>query len=202
MGMSGDFEVAIEEGATMVRVGTAIFGPARPARAMTIKGQRVGFVGAGNMGEALIKGLLGASLVPAEAIHATDVRAERLEELERQYGIQRRADNAAAGPPAPTSSILAVKPQIMDAVLHEIAPAVDPRKLLISIAAGVSDRDGSGPGSRKDARLIRVMPNTPALVLRGRDRHRRRPRGSSPTTSTPPGRSSAPSGAWSCSTRS
>ena len=55
---------------------------------MSIKGKRVGFLGAGNMGEALIKGLVGANLVPAEAIHATDVRPERLKELDRQYGIQ------------------------------------------------------------------------------------------------------------------
>ena len=45
---------------------------------MTIKGKNVGFVGGGNMGEALIKGLLAANLVPAKAIHATDVRLERL----------------------------------------------------------------------------------------------------------------------------
>ena len=62
---------------------------------MTIKGLTVGFIGGGNMGEALIKGLLGASLVPASAIHATDVRLERLKELDRQYGIQVSSDNAA-----------------------------------------------------------------------------------------------------------
>ncbi|MEK7714837.1 MAG: NAD(P)-binding domain-containing protein, partial [candidate division NC10 bacterium] len=60
---------------------------------MTIKGKKVGFVGAGNMGEALIKGLLAASLVPAKAIYATDVRLARLKELDRQYGIQIAADN-------------------------------------------------------------------------------------------------------------
>ena len=54
---------------------------------MTIKGLTVGFIGGGNMGEALIKGLLEASLVPATSIHATDVRLERLKELDRRYGI-------------------------------------------------------------------------------------------------------------------
>jgi pyrroline-5-carboxylate reductase len=132
---------------------------------MTIKGRTVGFVGGGNMGEALIKGLIAANLVPAKAIHATDVRADRLKDLDRQYGIQVSSDNAELVRRADIV-ILAVKPQIMEPVLKEIAPAVTPRKLLISIAAGVSTakiRAGLG----KDARLIRVMPNTPALVLEG-----------------------------------
>jgi pyrroline-5-carboxylate reductase len=132
---------------------------------MTIKGRSVGFVGAGNMGEALIKGLLAANLVPAEAIHATDVRLERLKELNRQYGIQVSSDNAELIRHADIV-ILAVKPQIMDAVLTEIAPVVTRRKLLISIAAGVSTAKIRAV-LHKDARLIRVMPNTPALVLEG-----------------------------------
>jgi pyrroline-5-carboxylate reductase len=132
---------------------------------MTIKGQTVGFVGAGNMGEALIKGLLAANLVPAEAIHATDVRLERLKELGRQYGIQVSSDNGDLVRRADIV-ILAVKPQIMDAVLREIAPVVTRRKLLISIAAGVSTAKIRAL-LREDARLIRVMPNTPALVLEG-----------------------------------
>jgi pyrroline-5-carboxylate reductase len=132
---------------------------------MTIKGRTVGFVGAGNMGEALIKGLVGANLVPAEAIHATDVRPERLKELDRQYGIQVSSDNAELVRRADIV-ILAVKPQIMDAVLQEIAPVVTRRKLLISIAAGVSTARIRAL-LHKDTRLIRVMPNTPALVFEG-----------------------------------
>jgi pyrroline-5-carboxylate reductase len=132
---------------------------------MTIKGRAVGFVGAGNMGEALIKGLLAANLVPAESIHATDVRPERLKELARQYAIQAASDNADLVRRADIV-ILAVKPQIMDTVLREIAPVVTRRKLLISIAAGVSTAKIRAR-LREDARLIRVMPNTPALVLEG-----------------------------------
>ena len=132
---------------------------------MTIKGKKVGFVGAGNMGEALIKGLLAANLVPAEAVHAPDVRLERLKELDRRYGVQIAADNTDLVRHADVV-IMAVKPQIMDSVLKEIAHAVTRRKLVISIAAGVSTakiRAALG----KDARLIRVMPNAPALVLEG-----------------------------------
>jgi pyrroline-5-carboxylate reductase len=132
---------------------------------MSVKGKRVGFIGSGNMGEALIKGLLEATVVPADAIYASDVRTERLKELDRVYGIQVVPDNEAVVRHADVV-ILAVKPQILAQVLAEIAPAVTKRTLLISIAAGVSTqrlREGLG----KDARLIRVMPNTPALVLEG-----------------------------------
>jgi pyrroline-5-carboxylate reductase len=132
---------------------------------MTIKGLIVGFIGAGNMGEALIKGLIEANLVPATSIHATDVRLERLKELDRQFGIQVSSDNADLVRHSDIV-ILAVKPQIMDSVLKEIAPAVTRKKLLISIAAGVSTAK-IRTVLHKDARLIRVMPNTPALVLEG-----------------------------------
>jgi len=132
---------------------------------MTIKGKKVGFVGAGNMGEALIKGLLAANLVPAEAVYVTDVRLERLKELDRQYGVQIAANNTELVRQVDVV-LLAVKPQIMEPVLREIAPAVTRKRLLISIAAGISTakiREALG----KDARLIRVMPNTSALVLEG-----------------------------------
>jgi pyrroline-5-carboxylate reductase len=132
---------------------------------MSLKGKRIGFIGGGNMGEALIRGLLGANLVPAELIAATDVRAERTAQLGRQFGITAHGDNGRLVGEADVV-ILAVKPQIMASVLREIAPIVTARHLLISIAAGVATatiRAALG----KDARVIRVMPNTPALVLQG-----------------------------------
>ena len=89
---------------------------------MSIKGQKVGFIGGGNMGEALIKGLVAANVVPPKAILATDVRQDRLRELETQYGITIPRDNVTLVKDADVV-VLAVKPQIMDAVLREIAPA-------------------------------------------------------------------------------
>ncbi len=132
---------------------------------MSIKGKKVGFLGAGNMGEAIIKGVLQAGLVPVASIAATDVRAERLEQLVRQYGIRAVASNPALVADSDLI-ILAVKPQIMAAVLREIAPSVDEKRLLVSIAAGVPVRSLRAWLARP-ARLIRVMPNTPALVLEG-----------------------------------
>ena len=132
---------------------------------MTIKGLTVGFVGGGNMGEALIKGLVVANVVPAKSVYSADVRGERLTELAKQFGIQAAADNSDLVSRCDVV-ILAVKPQIMEPVLREIAPAVTRQKLLISIAAGVSTAKIRAMLNR-DARLIRVMPNTPALVLEG-----------------------------------
>ncbi|OLE36945.1 MAG: pyrroline-5-carboxylate reductase [Candidatus Rokubacteria bacterium 13_1_20CM_2_70_7] len=132
---------------------------------MSLKGKKIGFIGAGNMGEALIKGLVTANVVPAEAIWASDVRLERLKELDRQYGIQLAPNNGELVRQADVV-IMAVKPQIMTPVLREIAPVLIKKKLMISIAAGVSTAKIRAVFG-KDVRLIRVMPNTPALVLEG-----------------------------------
>jgi pyrroline-5-carboxylate reductase len=132
---------------------------------MAIEGKRVGFVGAGNMGEALVRGLVEARVVPATAILAHDPRPDRLRELERRFGIGVAKDNETVVREADVV-VVAVKPQIMDAVLREIAPAVARDTLLVSVAAGVSTARMRA-ALDKPARLIRVMPNTPALVLEG-----------------------------------
>jgi pyrroline-5-carboxylate reductase len=131
---------------------------------MSVKGKKVGFLGGGNMGEALIRGLVKTGLIPPADLFVTDVRLARLEELARTYGLHTLSDNALLVRRVDVV-LLAVKPQILSAVLREIAPAT-PGKLLISVAAGVSTgaiRDLLPAG----VRLIRVMPNTPALVLEG-----------------------------------
>jgi pyrroline-5-carboxylate reductase len=128
------------------------------------KGKKVGFLGGGNMGEALIRGLLKTGLIPPAELFVTDVRLERLEELARRYGLHTLSDNTLLLRRTDVV-ILAVKPQILGPVLQEIAP-VTAGKLLISVAAGVSTaaiRQQLPPG----VRLIRVMPNAPALVLEG-----------------------------------
>ena len=132
---------------------------------MSVKGKRIGFIGCGNMGEALVKGLVEAHVVSADLITAFDPRNEQLAELDRRYGVRPGKSNADVVRETDVV-VLAVKPQIMAAVLAEIASVVSRRQLVISIAAGVSTatiRAGVG----KDLRLIRVMPNTPALVLEG-----------------------------------
>jgi len=132
---------------------------------MSVKGKKVGFLGAGNMGEALIRGLLKAGLVPADQVFATDVRLDRLEQIGKLYGIHTLSDNPLLVKRVDVV-ILAVKPQIIHQVLKEVAPAVTSGQLFISMAAGVPTA-ALRADLPKGVRLIRVMPNTPALVLEG-----------------------------------
>jgi pyrroline-5-carboxylate reductase len=132
---------------------------------MSVKGKKVGFVGAGNMGEALIRGLVESNVVPADRILVADVRGDRVSQLATQFGIKALSDNTALVRAADVI-ILAVKPQIMAPVLREVMPALTNRPLLISLAAGVSTATIQSILG-KYPRLIRVMPNTPALVLQG-----------------------------------
>jgi len=122
------------------------------------------FIGGGNMAEALIAGLVRAGH-PANHICVTDVRDERRLFLAQQFGIKSLEENNRAVATA-NVVVLAVKPQQMDAVVSEIAPSVAPDATLVSIAAGINcARILSALG--RELSLVRVMPNTPALVGAG-----------------------------------
>jgi pyrroline-5-carboxylate reductase len=130
---------------------------------MKIEGT-VGFVGTGNMAEALIRGLVTAGVVEPRQIVGSDPRAERCQQLAEKYRIATTTDNLEV---ARRSEILvlSVKPQVMTRVLDEIAPTVRPTALVISIAAGIpiATLEDKLPRSR----VVRTMPNTPALVGAG-----------------------------------
>jgi pyrroline-5-carboxylate reductase len=128
-------------------------------------GQTIAFIGAGNMAEALVKGLLRAGVAAPQEIICTDRRPERGPELGQKYGVRFTQANLAAVKEAGIV-VLSVKPQVMDKVLDEIGAALDASKLVISIAAGIpilaiERKVGHG------VRVIRTMPNTPALVGAG-----------------------------------
>lgn len=129
------------------------------------RSKEIAFVGSGQMGDALIRGLLEAGFCKAEQIIASDVRQERLEEMRGRYGIEVTSHNAEL-PVESQTLILAVKPQDISSVLSEVKPLVGEGHLVISIAAGV-------PVSYLEARLnegarvIRVMPNMPCLLKVG-----------------------------------
>ena len=127
--------------------------------------KRIGLLGAGNLAGALLRGLIASRTVSAERIRASDVRAERLAELERAHGISTCLSNCELTTWSDVV-VLAVKPQVMPAVLEEMAPSLDASKLVISVAAGVaiSSLQARLP---KQTRIVRVMPNTAALVLAG-----------------------------------
>ncbi len=128
-------------------------------------GKTIAFLGAGNMAEAFIKGLLRAGVALPSEILCTDRRKERLADLARLYGVRTTTDNRTAAAEAGIV-VLSVKPQAMNKLLDEVAPAIDEKKLVISIAAGVplaaiERKVGRG------IRMVRSMPNTPALVGAG-----------------------------------
>jgi pyrroline-5-carboxylate reductase len=126
---------------------------------------KLGFIGAGNMAGALIKGLIAAKLYKPKDIIASDTVPAQLKKLAKAYNIEGSNDNRAVVRAAQTI-ILAVKPQIFNQVLAEIQPEVTKDKLFISIAAGVTLRRLEN-GLGGNARVVRVMPNTPALLGKG-----------------------------------
>lgn len=129
--------------------------------------KRVGFIGAGNMAAALIRGLLhgGAFLAP-QSVCISDPVKPQLDKLSAEHkGIVVTTNNAEVCAFADVV-VLAVKPQIVDKVLPQLAKAFRPEALLVSVAAGVST---GAIESRMppNTRVVRAMPNTAATVLAG-----------------------------------
>jgi pyrroline-5-carboxylate reductase len=125
----------------------------------------IGVIGAGNMAEALIRGLVKGGHVPPDHVAASGPRSERLEELRAAYGIDVTTENRDVARRAGIV-VLAVKPQILDKVLREIGDLLKPGLLLVSIAAGV-DTATIEDAVPDGVRVVRAMPNTPALVGAG-----------------------------------
>ncbi len=130
-----------------------------------LKGKKIGVVGGGKMGGALIGGIISRGMVEAAALMVADKDEQRLAELAKDHGVRVTTDNRAAVREADLV-ILSVKPQNMAEVLSELAGAADPKSLFISIAAGIAtgfieERLGKG------VRVVRVMPNLPALIGEG-----------------------------------
>lgn len=125
----------------------------------------IGFIGGGNMAEAIIKGMVQSSGSNVESeIHVAEPNEERRKYLQRAYGISATSSNKETAASCDII-ILAVKPQNMEAVLEEIANDITDKKTVVSIAAGITL---SYLASKlKTEKIIRVMPNTPALVQEG-----------------------------------
>ncbi len=127
-----------------------------------LEDKKISIIGTGNMGEALISGLISSGSSKPENIICTDVREAGLKSAEDKYGVRTTNDNVEA---IKLSDIViyAVKPQIIASVLKETAPVLDMSKLIISIAAGVP-LAAIESCVKKKLRLIRVMPNIAAFV--------------------------------------
>jgi len=121
----------------------------------------IGFIGGGNMAEAMVKGIIRGGM---KDIIVSEPRSERCTYLEKTYNIKTTSDNREVVENC-NIIILAVKPQNMDDVTTEISGSITDDKIMVSIAAGITL---SYLSSRlKTSKIVRVMPNTPALVQEG-----------------------------------
>jgi pyrroline-5-carboxylate reductase len=127
-----------------------------------LNGKKICFIGTGNMGEALVSGLIQSHASEPEHIICTDISEQKLAAIRDKYGVRTTTRNTEA---IEVSEIViyAVKPQILASVLHETAACLNLDKLVISIAAGVP-LAAMEACINKDLRLIRVMPNIAAFV--------------------------------------
>jgi len=126
-------------------------------------GKRIGFIGAGNMATAIVKGLLKAE-VPQECISVYDCNVKQLKHM-AELGVNIIYDGAELTEKSDII-VLAVKPQNYDEVLEEIKSAATPQKVFVTIAAGISI-DYVRKGLGVDCPMVRVMPNTPLLLGKG-----------------------------------
>lgn len=125
----------------------------------------IGFIGAGKMATAIIKGLLKSGLFDKNHIIASEPNKDYAHKIEKELGIKMVHNNREAAAEADII-LLAVKPFVVKEVLTEIEDRIDASKVIITIAAGISSSRVEEI-LEKEARVIKVMPNTPALLGEG-----------------------------------
>jgi len=130
-----------------------------------LRNKIVGLIGTGNMGEALIHGLLYGHLCRPDQIICSDARPERLKAVRETFGVRGTSHNTEVVKQSDII-IFSVKPQIMKQVIDEIAKYLDLSKLIISIAAGVP-LEAIESCAQKELKLVRVMPNICVSVREG-----------------------------------
>lgn len=126
---------------------------------------KICILGTGNMGEAILKGILTSGLYSKKDIIVTDVAEDRLSYLHERYNVKTTRNNAQAA----SSSryiMMTVKPAVIKSLISEISHVSDESKLIISVAAGISINN-IRIWFKKELPVIRVMPNIPVLVLEG-----------------------------------
>ena len=126
---------------------------------------KLGFIGTGNMASAIMGGIIKNNVIPAEEIIGADLFAPGRERVQKAYGINVTADNKEVAEKAETI-ILSVKPQFYESVIADIKDVVKENQIIITIAPGktlawLAEKFG------KDVKIVRTMPNTPAMVGEG-----------------------------------
>lgn len=127
--------------------------------------KKIGFIGAGNMAKAMIGGIVKSKLVEANNVFASDLNEMALENAKSEYGINITNDSKEVVKNSDIV-IVAVKPNVYDIVLEGVKELIDNEKIIVTIAAGKTIESVENViGS--DKKVIRTMPNTPALVNEG-----------------------------------
>ena len=127
---------------------------------------KIGFIGTGNMGTALIKGYLAVHPEEKKSILAFDKDEDKLNALADRFGIT-GCEDLEAIMNLSDAVVLAIKPNIFDAVLPDVGRYYRQGQILVSIAAGISIEYIEKLVNRENVRIVRVMPNTPAMVNAG-----------------------------------
>ena len=127
--------------------------------------KKIGFIGCGNMGQAMIGGIVKSGLVPPEQVYAADPSEQNLNRVQKEYGICVTQDNLV---PAKKCDILvlSVKPYLYADVIEEIRDTVKQDVVIVMIAAGQTIAVNEARFGR-NIKIVRAMPNTPALVGEG-----------------------------------
>ena len=126
---------------------------------------KIGFIGTGNMGSAMIKGLVTSEYVLGDKINIFDVNKEKSKELSEKYNVN-SLQNEIEIVDNSDIVVLSVKPNIYGSVLEKIKDRIGGNKIIVAIAAGVSIQNIENIAG-KDKKIVRTMPNTPAQVLEG-----------------------------------
>jgi pyrroline-5-carboxylate reductase len=134
------------------------------AAANALSGRTIAFIGSGAMAGAMIGGLLNSHTVDAKVITASDPHPDRIQDLERRFGVATTSDNVTAAKSADIV-ILSVKPQMLRFVFRDLCGNLRKDALVLSIIAGA--RMESMTQGLRHASVIRSMPNTPAQVAEG-----------------------------------
>lgn len=127
--------------------------------------KRIGFIGSGNMGKAIIGGLMSAKVIEPGQITVFDIQLTKVQELQIQYGIN-AVDSAKEAVDGSDIVFIAVKPDSIHGVLSEILGHLRDDTVIVSIAAGIPI-DAIETVIGKERKIVRIMPNTPALVGEG-----------------------------------
>ena len=126
---------------------------------------KIGFIGTGNMGSAIIKGTVTAKFISGNEINIFDPNNAKVRELVEKYNANSLQDEISVVENSDII-ILCVKPNIYNSVLKKIKDSIEKNKIIVSIAAGISI-DSIENIIGKDKKVVRTMPNTPVQVMEG-----------------------------------